>query len=141
MEPEHRGAEARQHGGAGDGATLGERIDRVSSSAQHAWSRTRDAVSDIRGTLDIQGRVNRHPYATLAAAVGIGYVLGGGLFSRLTGRVLGLGLRLGIRLAAIPLLKEELYGLAEGLAGGEGQEGAAGRERSRHANTNKEREP
>jgi hypothetical protein len=141
MEPHEAGAPNNRHHGA-DGATLGERIDRVSSNAHHAWSRTRDALGDIKGTLDIQGRVNRHPYGTIAAALGIGYVLGGGIFSRLTGRILGLGLRVGLRLAALPLIKEELYGLAEGLtAGGEGQEGHAGRARAGHGNTNKEKEP
>ena len=78
MEPEQSGPGRRHHQ---DGATLGERIDRVSSNAQQAWTRTRHTLSDLQGTLDIQGRVNRHPYGTLAAAVGIGYVLGGGLFS------------------------------------------------------------
>ena len=93
----------------------------MSGSAQQAWSRTRDAIGDIKGTLDIDGRVGRHPYGTIAAAVGIGYVLGGGLFSRLSARILGLGLRVGLRLAVLPLIKDELLGLAETL--GEGESG------------------
>jgi hypothetical protein len=35
------------------------------------------------------------PLAAVAVAVGIGYVLGGGLFTRTTGRLMGLGWKLG----------------------------------------------
>jgi ElaB/YqjD/DUF883 family membrane-anchored ribosome-binding protein len=97
------------------GRTLGQRVDQVSGSAQQAWSRTRDTVTDLRGAVDLEGRVNRNPYGTIAAAVGIGYVLGGGLFSPLTARIVKLGLRIGLRLAVLPLVKDELFGLAASL--------------------------
>ena len=117
--------------------TLGQRVDRVSDSAQHAWAATRSAVTDLRGTLDLDGRVKRNPYGTMAAGLGIGYLLGGGLFSPLTGRVVGLGLRIGLRLAVLPLLKRELSELAQAFEEGSGEEGARGR-RTR-ANVNKEK--
>jgi len=131
---------------ADDGAaSFGERIDRMSHTAQDAWKRTRGALDDIKSTADIEGRVNRHPYGTLAVALGIGYVLGGGLFSRLTGRVLGAGLRIGLRLAALPLLKDELFGLAEALGKGGAEPGAStgshARRRGKQADANKEMEP
>jgi hypothetical protein len=112
--------------------TLGDRVDRVSQTAEQAWARTRDAFGDIKETVDLQGRANRHPYGTVAAALGIGYVLGGGLFSPLTGRLVGLGLRIGLRLAVLPMLKEELFGLAEALEGEEvgGHEAGRGRRKS-----------
>ena len=47
------------------------------------------------------------PYAMVLGAVGIGFVLGGGLFTRLTATIVGAGLRVGL-MAALPLLKEEL---------------------------------
>jgi hypothetical protein len=119
------------------GRTLGERVDRYNDTAQQAWEATRNAVSDLRGTLDIDGRVQRNPYGTIAAALGIGYVLGGGLFSPLTGRVVGLGLRIGLRLAVLPLLKRELSDLAQAFEEGTGEQGAKGR-RTR-ANVNKEK--
>lgn len=124
--------------------SIGEAVDRVSGSAQHAWTRTRDAFDDIKGTLDLEGRVKRHPYGTLAAAIGVGYVLGGGLFSRLTARILGLGLRVGIRLAAIPVLKDELAGFADsfgaGEGGGGGPETGARRRKTRQGTQNKDKE-
>ena len=49
-----------------------------------------------------------------AAALGVGYVLGGGLFSALTFRLVGLG----VRVAAVPLVKNQLFGLAEAAVSG-----------------------
>ena len=101
---------------AGDGTKkLGKRIEKVGHTAEQVWDRTRDSFSDIGDALDIKGRVNRHPYGTVAAAMGIGYVLGGGLFTPLTGRIVRLGLRIGLRLAVLPLLKQEIAELVEGL--------------------------
>jgi hypothetical protein len=144
MEPQQPEAGARNRDGD-RGRTLGERVERVGDTAQQAWSRTREAVDDIKGTLDIQGRVERHPYGTVAAALGIGYVLGGGLFSPLTARILGLGLRVGLKLAAIPVLRDELFGFVEALgdreAGGQAS-GPGGTARgTKHAKSNKERQP
>jgi ElaB/YqjD/DUF883 family membrane-anchored ribosome-binding protein len=107
---------------AGDGnKKLGKRIEKVGHTAEQVWDRTRDSVSDISNALDIQGRVQRNPYGTVAAAVGIGYVLGGGLFSPLTSRIVGLGLRIGLRLAVLPMLKQEMAELVESLDDEEGK--------------------
>ena len=59
--------------------------------------------------------VDAHPLGTLAAALGAGYVLGGGLFTSLTRRLLGAGLRLGVQLALLPALEREVAGLAANL--------------------------
>jgi hypothetical protein len=47
----------------------------------------------------------------------MGYVLGGGLFTPLTSRIVALGLRIGIRLAVLPMLKDEISVLADTLTG------------------------
>jgi len=143
MDQQQSGAPNGERSGDGGARTFGQRVDRVSDTAQQAWTRTRDAFDDIKGTLDVDGRVDRHPYGTLAAALGVGYVLGGGLFSPLTARILGLGLRIGIRLAALPVLKDELFGFAERMGEGEsGEEGSGGKSRrTKHAITNKGRTP
>ncbi len=39
--------------------------------------------------------VQQQPLAALAIAFGVGYILGGGLFSRMTGRLIGVGWKLG----------------------------------------------
>ena len=68
----------------------------------------KDAVASqadsLTRAIDLRGRVQRNPIGMALAAVGLGYVLGGGLFSPLTGRVV----RIGIRLALIPLVKSQL---------------------------------
>jgi hypothetical protein len=99
------------------GKPMGERFGKVSDTAHEAWDRTRDAVSDLKRAADIDGRVQRNPYGTVAAALGIGFVLGGGIFTPLTARILGLGLRLGVRLALLPLLKDQIEELADSLGG------------------------
>ncbi|HEX8540016.1 MAG TPA: hypothetical protein VF664_21320 [Cystobacter sp.] len=109
------------HSPNNQGAGFGQRVDQIGSDAQHLWDNARGAVTDLRDTMDLAGRVERNPYLMVAAALGVGYVLGGGLFTRTTGRLL----RLGVRLAALPMVKDELLGIAE--AAMRGVEAGAGR--------------
>jgi hypothetical protein len=95
-------------GSQGSGG-FGQRVDQIGSDAQQLWTDARSAVTDLHETLDLKGRVERNPYMMMAAAFGVGYVLGGGLFTRTTARVI----RLGVRLAALPMVKDELLGMAE----------------------------
>ena len=102
--------------------TVGQRVDRASGTAQEAWDRTRETVEDLKERLDIDGQVERNPYGMMAAAVGVGYILGGGFFSPLTARIVRLGFRMGLRLAAIPFLENELRGLTESIVNGSGED-------------------
>jgi len=88
---------------------IGERVDQIGTDAQRLWEDTRAAATDLGQTVDLRGRLERNPYGTLAVAFGVGYLLGGGLFTHATSRVV----RMGMRLAAIPLVKDELLNLAE----------------------------
>jgi hypothetical protein len=106
--------EANASNGHGPSA---EQAGFVSDSAHKAWDRTRGAVSELKRAAAIDERVGRHPYGTVAAALGIGYVLGGGLFTPLTSRIVALGLRIGVRLAVLPMLKDEISLLADALTG------------------------
>src|SRR5262249_44752484 len=87
---------------------LGERVGHISSSAQQVWTEARDAVSDLKQTLDLRRRVEEHPYAMLGAAAAVGFVLGGGLLTSMTASLI----RLGLKIAALPLIKQELWNLA-----------------------------
>ncbi len=64
-------------------------------------------VDWLRKTLDLDNRAKRNPYGLVAAAAGVGFVLGGGLSSRLTDRLAGAAFRMGL-LALWPHLEEEL---------------------------------
>lgn len=74
----------------------------------------RGAVDEIQSKIDIKGRMEKNPYQTLAIAAGIGYVLGGGLLTPTTGRLI----RWGVKLMLVPMLKNELMALGEAAANG-----------------------
>jgi hypothetical protein len=74
------------------------------------------AVTEVERALDLRGLVDRHPYGALAAALGAGYVLAGGLFTPLTRKLVGAGLRLGLRFAVVPYLEQQAVELATRLA-------------------------
>ena len=67
-----------------------------------------DTSVTLREVLDIEGRLQRNPYGMVAGALAIGFVMGGGLFTRLTASIAGAGLRMGLA-AALPLLQQELF--------------------------------
>src|SRR4051794_11272774 len=59
----------------------------------------------------LAGQTQRHPARTVALTVGTGFILGGGLFSPLTARILGAGVQLGLRSLVLPMLVEGLGSL------------------------------
>jgi hypothetical protein len=81
-----------------------------------------DLVKDV---LDIEGRVDRNPYGMIAGAMGAGFILGGGLFTRVTERLVGAALRMGV-MAALPRLEKEFgwcIGRTADAAGTPGEKG------------------
>jgi hypothetical protein len=66
----------------------------------------------LRESLDIKGRLRRNPYGMIAGACGIGFVLGGGLFTRLSEKLLGMGLRVALMVALPSLGKQTTKVLA-----------------------------
>lgn len=78
------------------------------SMADHGRRIQRDAVTlatEIRGTTAdleryLSDQIEKRPYVALGVAAGVGYILGGGLRSRLTAVVLGTASRLVTALAA-----------------------------------------
>lgn len=86
---------------------------RVVEEARAFSSSLSGSAARFNESLDLRGRVQRNPFGMVLAAAGIGYVLGGGLFSPLTGRLV----KVGIRLALIPLVKSQLGEAASELMG------------------------
>ena len=72
----------------------------MSDTEQQTWPQTRQVLASLRAGMD--QRLRRNPYGTVAAAIGIGYLLGGGLFSPLTARILRVGLRIGYGVSTLP---------------------------------------
>ena len=76
-----------------------------------------EAAAELYERLDIGRQLQEHPYRTLAIAAGIGYVLGGGLFTPLTGTLL----RIGARAAMLPMLQNTITGPVEEERGPQGR--------------------
>jgi hypothetical protein len=85
--------------------------------------------------LDVAALVEAHPVGTLATALGLGYALGGGLFTGFTARLLRLGVKLGVQLALLPALEREVSGLAStmGRSLGKNADGATEKRSTRAA--------
>jgi hypothetical protein len=102
-------------GGAENGEVF-EHASRMVEEAKAFGSALSSKASDLSEALDLRGRVQRHPIGMVLAAVGVGYVLGGGLFSATTGRLM----KIGMRLALVPLIKSQIANFS-------GDVGSAGR--------------
>jgi ElaB/YqjD/DUF883 family membrane-anchored ribosome-binding protein len=96
----------------------GKRKAAAPSKQRSDTPRLADAVSDARESVetfvsDAREMVDEHPWRAVGMAVGAGYVLGGGLLTPLTGRLLYGLVRIGMRLAALPLIRDELMSLVQ----------------------------
>jgi hypothetical protein len=77
------------------------------------WEELKGAAQHLSEPIDWQGRMNRCPVATMATAMVLGYVLGGGLFTRFTGKII----KIGSRLIFMPMMRNKakswMYSLVE----------------------------
>jgi len=85
-----------------------EHASRMVDEARAFGSSLSSQAQNFSESLDLRGRVQRNPIGMVLAAAGIGYVLGGGLFSPMTSRLL----KVGIRLALVPVIKSQLGAIA-----------------------------
>lgn len=81
-----------------DAHSLGDHCRQIHHDAHALAAAVQDATNDLEGYLTDQ--MDRRPYVTLGVAAGVGYVLGGGLRSRLTAVVLGAAARVALAVAA-----------------------------------------
>ena len=75
----------------------------VTTTQASSPSALRQRIDKWRDTLSEQ--INGTPGSTVVIALGTGYLLAGGLFPRLTARLAGLGMRIGIRVGGTRLLE------------------------------------
>ena len=83
---------------AADGRSFGDHCRQINQDAHALAAAVQDATSGLEGYLT--ERVHSRPFVTLGAAVGVGYVLGGGLRPRLTAALLGAATRVALAVAA-----------------------------------------
>jgi hypothetical protein len=81
-----------------DPRSLGDHCRQIRHDAQALAIAVRETTDELERFLTEQ--VEERPYTTLGVAAGVGYVLGGGLRSRVAGVVLGTATRLAMTLAA-----------------------------------------
>jgi len=87
-----------------DGQTLMDTSKRVLHDAQQLYDRVRGDISPAQIYQD-------NPFAVVAAAAGVGYLLGGGLFTPFTRRIM----RIGLKGLIIPIAGTQLKRLSAGL--------------------------
>lgn len=81
---------------------IGEQLETLAKNANSALNGFSDAVG-------LTEKVEKNPYAMVAAALGVGYVVGGGLFTPTTARLI----KMGMKLASVPLVRDQLLDAAE----------------------------
>jgi hypothetical protein len=96
----------RGHNGHGNEAA--RHAARMVDEAKALRRSISDASTRLQRSLDLRGRLERSPIASVLVAAGLGYLLGGGLFSPLTKRAL----QMGAKIALIPLVRGQISALA-----------------------------
>jgi ElaB/YqjD/DUF883 family membrane-anchored ribosome-binding protein len=95
---------------------------------QNAQALARSVESAVRELETMLGQqVEKRPYCTLAGAVGIGYVLGGGLPSRMTSLLLGIGSRIALAALAREMTRQQSEPSAEDFVSNAGSRGEPNR--------------
>lgn len=85
-------------------AELLDRSRALTRDARRVAEDVRDLYSTATEQLDFGQLYQSNPLLVLGVAAGVGYVLGGGLFTPFTGRLL----KLGFRTVALPVLAAQL---------------------------------
>jgi hypothetical protein len=80
------------------------------------------ALGDAYERLRLQ--LEERPYQTLAVVAGVGFVLGGGLFTRFAARVIASSLRVGLAAAFAPLVDSLVAHIQSPLESGNGHDAA-----------------
>lgn len=108
------GAEASQAAHAGGAADDAEATSRwepseLAETITDAAKKANSALNGVSDAIGLTEKVEQAPYAMVAAALGLGYVVGGGLFTPTTVRLV----RMGMKLTAIPMVRDRLLDVAE----------------------------
>lgn len=86
------------------------RHDDIGSVILAALKNAGSTVNNAAESAGLADKVAQSPYGAVAAALAVGYVAGGGLFTATTARVIELGLKL----TSVPFIRSQLLDIAEG---------------------------
>ena len=87
---------------------LYDRSRRMRHNAQELEGTLRDSITEIRSA--VREQFEHHPYMVFGASFATGYVMGGGLPSRFTRFLVGLGMRLAISRVAQQFISNTISG-------------------------------
>jgi hypothetical protein len=127
-----------RNGAAKRASEGGNRTSLDLSMVAQRTSEFRERMDGWRETL--RRETNEHPGRTTAIALGAGYLLGGGLFSPLTGRLVAVATKMAFRLALVPFISHSLVALGESLLSGSGQDDDAAPNNRNHKNNTDQKE-
>jgi ElaB/YqjD/DUF883 family membrane-anchored ribosome-binding protein len=88
--------------------SLADHARQIQHDAEALAGAVREATDGVQRSLTAQ--VEQRPFSTVGVAAGVGYVLGGGLSSRLTATLLGAATRVAVALVARELGNRILQG-------------------------------
>ncbi|MFT3708385.1 MAG: hypothetical protein QM817_12095 [Archangium sp.] len=81
----------------------------LADTLQHAAKTANSAINGVSDAVGLTEKVEKAPYAMVGAALGLGYVVGGGLFTPTTARLV----RMAMKLTSIPMVRDRLLDVAE----------------------------
>jgi hypothetical protein len=81
----------------------------LADTLQHAAKTANSALNGVSDAVGLTEKVEKAPYAMVGAALGLGYVVGGGLFTPTTARLM----RMAMKLTSIPMVRDRLLDVAE----------------------------
>lgn len=88
-----------------DIASPGEHLKKMAAHSKAIQGESQALFSEAQDTIrDVEAMLEAHPWGVALTAMGVGYVLGGGLFTRLTARLLCLG----TKTMFLPMLEERI---------------------------------
>lgn len=113
-------AEERKEGEARDGHTHRNRIFEHTADLKEEAQDIASSVSELSREVSVvlKEQLDQRPFAVLGVAAACGYILGGGLPSRITRAGLGIAARIGMGMLVRQVVESQ--GIALGGEGGEG---------------------
>lgn len=88
-----------------DTASPVEHLRKMAAHSKAIQGESQALLGEAQGAIrDVEAMLETHPWGVALTAMGVGYVLGGGLFTRLSARLLCLG----TKTLFLPMLEEHL---------------------------------